>query len=78
MSKDSTIDFSAIQKDMAEHPDDYFSAEETDRRMNGCLRRLSGKPPTMNMRTGQNLKEPLFSDGELRKRGYPCEDGWGD
>lgn len=59
-----------------EDDDDFFSAEETERRMAECMRRLSGKPAQMNMKTGQNLQPPHLSDEELKRRGYPCDPGF--
>ncbi len=72
----SKIDFCHIEKDMAEHPDDYFSAEETQRRMAEVMARLCHRPATMNMVTGQNLQPPFLSDSELKARGYPCTCGF--
>lgn len=34
---------------------------------------MSGNPATMNFKTGQNLKPPLLTDKELKRRGYPCD-----
>lgn len=76
MAKPKETDFSALEKEMAEHPEDWFSPEETDRRMKETFRRLFHKPRTMNMTTGQNLEPPFMSDDELKVRGYPCQCGF--
>lgn len=56
--------------------DDLFESEECDRRMKEVMRRVARKPATINMTTGQNLKEPFLSEAELKRRGYPCECGF--
>lgn len=58
------------------NPDDFFSEEESERRMKEAMNRLFGRPHTMNMRTGQNLKPPFLSAEELVRRGYPCDPGF--
>lgn len=55
---------------------DFFSPEESERRMSEAMRRLSRQPPRMNMTTGQNLQSPYLADEDLRARGYPCECGF--
>lgn len=74
-SKDGAINFAAIEKEMAEHPEDWFSAEEADRRLKETFRRWRGGR-TMNMTTGQNLEAPFLSDDDLKVRGYPCNCGF--
>lgn len=56
-------------------PDDFFSEEETERRMKEAMRRMCNQPPQMNMTTGQNLQPPFLSEEELKRRGYPCTCG---
>ena len=75
---DRAVNLARLEQDMAAHPEDYFSAEETERRMGEVMARIGGRPRGMNLRTGQNVSEPLLSDEELRDRGYPCEEGFGD
>lgn len=70
------INYDHIEKKMADHPDDWFSPEESDRRMKEAMRRMFHNGATMNMTTGQNLKEPFLSESELKQRGYPCECGF--
>lgn len=53
--------------------DDFFSAEETERRMSEAMRRMAGRPRQMNLKTGQNLQPPFLSKAELKSRGYPCQ-----
>lgn len=55
---------------------DFFSSEESDRRMKEAMRRLFGKPAQMNMKTGQNLQPPFLSEADLAARGYPCDPGF--
>lgn len=74
--KESKTDFAYIEKLMADNPDDFFSAEEADRRMTECMRRIGGQSATMNMKTGQNLNAPFLNDEELKARGYPCDAGF--
>lgn len=61
---------------MKHNPDDWFSPDESQRRMEEVMRRMSGRPPQMDMATGQNLKEPFLKKGDLIKRGYPCTCGF--
>lgn len=75
-NNDGPVNVAAIEKMIADNPDDFFSAEETKRRLAETMRRVVGKPHTMNMKTGQNLQPPLLSDDELKARGYPCECGF--
>lgn len=69
-------DPSVIEKRMAEKPDEFFSPEETGRRMTEMMARLDGRPATMNMATGQNLQPPFLTEAELKVRGYPIEAWW--
>lgn len=69
-------DYAEYERDRAENPNDYFSDEETERRMSEAMSRLCGKPHTMNMKTGQNLQAPFLSEAELIRRGYPCDPGF--
>lgn len=70
------VDHAHMEKMRAENPNDYFSEEETERRMTECMHRLGGRPATMNMKTGQNLQPPFLSEAELAARGYPCDPGF--
>lgn len=74
--KKGPVDTRWLEKDMADHPENYFSEEETERRMSECLRRLGRVPARMNMTTGQNLQEPFLLDEDLKARGYPCACGF--
>lgn len=56
--------------------DDFFEPAEAERRMTEAMRRMARQPATMNMTTGQNLKEPFLLPSELKRRGYPCECGF--
>lgn len=62
-----------IEKLMEENPDDWFSPEETDRRLKEVMGRMAGRPRAMNLKTGQSLQPPFLSEDELKERGYPCE-----
>lgn len=72
------IDFARTEKRMAENPDDFFSPEETERRVGEMMARLGGRPPSINMATGQNLRPPFLSEEELKRRGYPIKPWWND
>lgn len=52
---------------------DFFSPEESDRRMKEAMWRMGGNKALMNMKTGQNLQPPFLSEAELAARGYPCD-----
>jgi len=58
-----------------ESPDDYFPGDETERRMKETMNRMFGRPPSMNLRTGQNLSPPFIDAAELKRLGYPCDNG---
>lgn len=76
MSKTPERCAASFEKLMADNPDDFFDAEETQRRMDECMSRMGGRPATMNMKTGQNLQAPFLSEAELKRRGYPCDPGF--
>lgn len=67
------IDVAFIEKQRADNPENYFSPEETERRMLEVMRRLGNQSPQINLMTGQNLSPPFLSDKELKERGYPSE-----
>lgn len=69
MGKDKPINWEYIRSYIAEHSDDFFPAEEAERRFHEALRRLSGKA-TFDMKTGQPYEGPQFSAEELKRRGY--------
>lgn len=75
-TNDGPIDYARLEKMIADNPDDFFSAEETERRMAETMRRMCGQGPGMNLKTGQNLKEPFLTEADLKQRGYPCNPGF--